>query len=85
MNLGYLGVSTRGGVIQHLAAHGVRAHRDPGALGGRKRVFYHVIRDFSGLCQHVRAYGACVMRWEGGIAEEDHFFLSMKMRHDRCD
>ena len=34
MNLAHLGVSTRGGVNQPLACPGVRAHRDPDALGG---------------------------------------------------
>ena len=38
MNLAHLGVSTRGGVNQHLACPGVRAHRDPGALGGHRGV-----------------------------------------------
>ena len=38
MNLAHLGVSTRGGVNQPLACPGVRAHRDPGALGGHRGV-----------------------------------------------
>ncbi len=73
MNLALFLVSTRGGVNQPLARPGVRAHRDPGALGVRKRVQYHAIRDLSGLCQRVKAYGTCVMRWDRGIAEEEHF------------
>ena len=36
MNLALFGVSTRGGVNQPLARPGVRAHRDPGALGGHR-------------------------------------------------
>jgi len=43
MNLAHLGVSTRGGVNQHLAGPCVRAHRDPGALGGHRGVLRHVI------------------------------------------
>ena len=43
MNLAHLGVSTRGGVNQPLACPGVRAHRGPGALGGRWCVLRHAI------------------------------------------
>ena len=38
MNLALFEVSTRGGVNQPLARPGVRAHRDPGALGGHRCV-----------------------------------------------
>ena len=38
MNLALFEVSTRGGVNQPLACPGVRAHRDPGALGGHRCV-----------------------------------------------
>ena len=73
MNLALFEVSTRGGVNQPLARPGVRAHRDPGALGGHRCGICHAIRDLSGLCLRFKARGTCVMRWEGGIAEEDHF------------
>ena len=43
MNLAHLGVSTRGGVNQPLARPGVRAHRDPGALGGHRGALRYVI------------------------------------------
>ena len=47
MNLAHLGVSTRGGVNQPLARPGVRAHRDPGALGGHRCGLCHVIGNVS--------------------------------------
>ena len=47
MNLAHLEVSTRGGVNQHLACPGVRAHRDPGALGGHRCGLCHVIGNVS--------------------------------------
>ena len=42
-NMAHFGVSTRGGVNQPLACPGVRAHRGPGALGGRWCVLRHAI------------------------------------------
>ena len=77
MNLAYLGVSTRGGVNQHLAGPGVRAHRDPGALGGHRGALRHVID------AAVAEFDACVHleHFVGGGKEGSQrrtTFLSMK-------
>ena len=47
MNLALFEVSIRGGVNQPLACPGVRAHRDPGALGGNRCGLFHVIDNVS--------------------------------------
>ena len=47
MNLALFEVSTRGGVNQPLARPGVRAHRDPGALGEHRCGLCHVIGNVS--------------------------------------
>ena len=54
MNLAHLGVSTRGGVNQPLACPGVRAHRDPGALGGHRGV----------LPRSIEIVGALLCAWD---------------------
>ena len=55
--MAHLGVSTRGGVNQPLASPGVRAHRDPGALGGHRGVLPRSNRDCRGSEQRIEHFG----------------------------
>ena len=81
--LGALGVSTRGGVNQPLASPGVRAHRDPDALGGHRGVLRYVIdAAVAGFDAYVH-----LEHFLGGGKEgsQRRTIFPMRVRHDRCD